>query len=187
MRKTIALLLSLLLAFGLFAPGLAESAAIISGLKDTVDEFFRLKDYQFDYDAQRESYKGEFSMDSALGSCEVYVYLYDDMISCTADVYNLKVPEAYRDNMAIFLTLANSNLYYANLFMIYEAGHVYTRSYIYVESVMPSVDEVNTLIQQAVVSLDEWGDGIVKVLTGADPHQTYQEIQAAQQNQSNSF
>lgn len=187
MKKVIALLLSLLLSLGLVAPVMAEPDPVIASLKDVVDEYLKNEGYRFEYSAEKERYIGEFNLDSALGSCKVYIYLYDDMVSCTADITTLTVPKAYRDNMAIFLTLANGELYYAHLRMIYEEGYVHSRSAIFVESVLPSTKEIGTLVQSALWSLDEWGNGIVRVLTGADPHQTFQEVLAEGKKESNSF
>ena len=176
MKRTIALLLSLILTLGLFAPALASSSGVIGQLKSIVDQYIDLQDYDFDFDAEKERYVGDFGLDSALNSCKVYVFLYDDMVSCSADLSGLTVPEAYRDNMAIFLTLANNELYYAHLRMDYEQGHVYARSAVFVESVLPGTDEISTLVQSPLWALDEWGDGILKVLAGVDPHQVFSDM-----------
>lgn len=186
MRKiwTLALALMMLLALGL--PAAAEDAGNmaaeapgpeekIRALADLTRQYLDRENLTgYEYFEEDAYYEGTCILDSVLGQCSVYVEIYDDMITVTA-VPGIKVPEKYRDSMAAFLTLANQRKFYSHFLMDYEDGEVSSRSVQLVEEVFPSLSEIDTLFYMPIVALDEYGSGIIKVISGADPQQAFLE------------
>lgn len=178
-KRLTALVLCLTLAMSLGAIALGEEAQKqqkIDRLTQLVQDYIAQEGYQnVTHDAQRNRFSSDFELDSALGECSLYVHIYDDMLAVRA-VPPLSVPESYRDNMARFLTLANMEEYYSYFQMDYQTGAVICRSYILVEEVFPSLEEIHVAHYMNVLTLDAWGNGIARVAGGADPLATFEEI-----------
>lgn len=139
----------------------------------------------FKYDSDKEQFVGKFELESVLGQCDVYIDIYDDMVAVNA-VPSLRVPAEYRANMAVFLNMANYREYYSYFRMDPESGYVYSRNMQLVEKAFPTTEEIDVLITMAVLTLEEYGNGINKVATGVDPVETFtatlEEIKASRAN-----
>lgn len=177
--KKRALALILILSLLLSLPALAfEREAVIPELKNIVEAHLNTKGFRYDYSAESERFKLEFGLDSSLGTSNVYIYLYDDMLSVTAYM-PISVPKENREKMATLLILINSGIYYSQLRMDFEDGEVSARSCQLIESVLPGTPEVAVLLNQPIFDLDDYGDALAKVaLTGADPYEAYAEAEA---------
>lgn len=187
MKKALAILLLLCLLLSSL-PALAASSMSekekIAHLKEIVQSYLDSKSLPYSYDAEAETFDLRYTLDSTLGSCDVNLYLYDDMLSITA-IPSLRVPDSNKDKTAIYLTLANDNIYYAQFRMNYENGRVSCRNAQVIEDVFPSESEVDLLLNMAVYTLDKYGDGLNKVAQlGYDPHAAFQETLQADASNS---
>jgi hypothetical protein len=176
MKRCMVLLVAMLLLVG-GVPAMGEAsdqAQMIDRLTQVVEEMLQEEGYLYTYDAEDECFDLEFSLDSALTSTSVTIYIYDDMVSVVADSPLTVAPE-YRDNMAKFLTLVNSGIYYGQFRMNYETGRVSCRSYQIVEEVVPGPREISVLLAMPVDYMGSYGDGIAQIsVSGADPDAAYQ-------------
>ena len=75
--------------------------------------------------------------------------------------------------MAIFLTLVNSEIYYAQFRMDYETGQISCRSAQIIESVVPGPEEIITLLEMPVFYMSRFGDAIARVALGGDPFEAF--------------
>lgn len=174
-KRIVALLAALLMVLTMFqASAEMTKDEKIAAITEVVKAYIAGEGFNFDYDDENDLFEGTFTLDSALGECDVTVFVYDDMVSVTA-APSLRVPAENRDNAAIFLTLANYDEYYAQFRMNYEDGNVATRMAHLVENVIPTTAEIDTLMMMTILALDDYGNGLNKVALGADPHETYAE------------
>lgn len=181
-KRLIAMLLCLVMVWAAALPAMgAELTTDLSNeqrvgkLAELFRSFIAEKQFKsYDYDEEQERFSGKFSLDSALGECTVFAYIYYDMLSIRAWAA-VKVPAGKRDNMAKFLTMANNEVYYSHFLMDYETGEVSSRGVQLIEEVFPTLAEIDVLHAMAVQNLDDWGNGIARVATGADPVATFEE------------
>lgn len=186
MKRAWTLLIALMLALSFGVTAFAQQAAEtpseglsaeekIQKLAELTQQYLDSENYtSYEYFDKDAYFMGTHNLKSALGQCNVFVDVYEDMLAVVA-VPGIKVPEEHRANMAIFLTLANYHEYYSYFRMDYDDGEISSRSAQLVEETLPSLSEIDVLHYMPVLTLDEYGSGIVKVIGGADPHQAYQE------------
>ena len=172
MKKLMSILALAALLLALTAPALASDQAMIDHLVQVVEAALVEGEYVYDYDAEYEAFELEFNLDSSLKSTEVTLFVYDDMVSVSAAL-PLAVAEEHRDRMAVFLTLINSQIYYAQLRMDYEDGEVTCRSAQLVETVIPGAEEIYVLLEMPVAYMGIYADGIARVALGGDPFEAF--------------
>ncbi len=131
--------------------------------------------YHLSYDSENKWYSGNFSLKSTLGSCEVTVYVFEDMVTVTAQP-SLVVPKENIASMALFQTMVNNWLFYSHFNMDVEKGKIETRSSQIIENVFPTEDEIDTIFSEAILTLDEYGDYLNLVALGSDPYEIYASI-----------
>ncbi|NLD34070.1 MAG: hypothetical protein GX653_04090 [Clostridiales bacterium] len=180
-KRVLALLAALVMVLSLAPSSFAGELTAeqkIEQLVSTVQTFIDDREYTtFKFNGDKNQFTGAFTLDSVLGEADVYVYIYDDMVAVDATPA-LRVPEEYRDNIAIFLTLANFVESYAYFQFSYESGYIYSHNMQLVESAFPTTDEIHVLIHEPIHALDKYGNGISKVANGADPVETYNALRA---------
>lgn len=178
LKRSATLLLCLLLTMSLLLPVMGEELSRdqrIRKLASIFREYIAESQYKgYEYDENKHRFSAIFDLDSALSQCDVITFIYYDQLAVRARP-RLQVPEKYRDNVAIFITKANNELYYAQLLLDYEDGYISCRGMQSVEAVFPSTEEIGVVHGMAIHSLDEWGNGLVRVAAGADPHITFEE------------
>lgn len=186
MQKRVLALLAALILVITALPAMAQEltdAQKIEQLANTVQVYIDDNNYTtFKYDSDKEQFTGLFELESTLGQCDVLIDIYYDMVAVNA-VPSLRVPEEYRANMAVFLNLANYNEYYSYFRMDADSGLVYSRGMQLVEKAFPTTEEIDILMTMAVLTLEDYGNGINRVATGADPLESFntslQEIEAS--------
>lgn len=183
MKKLLALLLILCLSLSMglsLAEDDAKKAEKIKTLKAVVDSYMAKEGFKsVKYDEERELYSLAFNLDKGFKAADVTIYLYDDMISVSAEPQGLVVPEELRNKMAVFLTLANDACFYAQFRMTYEDGWVRSRSYQVIENVFPGEEEIDTLINVCLWDLEDFGEGIMKLSepgNALDPHAMFNKL-----------
>lgn len=179
MKKWIALLLALCLLLSLNL-ALAESTpgSIEDQLADIVRSALEQEELDYEYDAANQTFDLSFQLDSALGSADVTIYLYDDMVSVSVDC-PLSFRSEYFEKAAIFTTLANNEIYYAQFRVDMDYNWISCRSCNVIEGVLPSESEIATLLYMPLIYMDNYGDGIASICTqGADPYQAFEACQA---------
>lgn len=173
MRKMISLFLVLCLSLWV-ASAMAESvtdtqAKLIDIVKSALDR----EELTYEYDESDQTFALSFDLDCALGSADVTIFTYDDMVSVVADSPIKVKPEVF-EKAAVFTTLVNCEMYYAQFRIDKESGWLSCRSCNVIESVLPSEDEIVTLLYVTLWGMEDFGDGIVAVCTmGADPYDAY--------------
>lgn len=187
MKKALSVLLLLSLIVtsvsALAESGMSEKEKI-AHLKEIVQNCLDSQSLKYTYDAELETFDLRYTLDSTLGSCDVSLFLYDDMLSVSASP-GLRVPDKNKDRTAVYITLANDNSFYAQLRMNYEKGLVSCRSAQVIEEVFPSEAEVDVLLSMALYTLDKYGDGLNKVAQlGVNPHEAFQETLQADTSNS---
>lgn len=179
MKKWIISLLVLCLVFSMNV-ALAESVPrpIEDQLADIVKSALEQEKLGYEYDAINQTFALQFDLDSTLGTVDVTVYLYDDMVSVSVDC-PLRVKPEHFEKAAIFTTLANNEMYYAQFRVDRDYNWISCRSCNVIESVPPSENEIVTLLYMPVFAMDDYGDGLASICTlGADPYQAFASCQA---------
>lgn len=179
MKKWIIALITLCLAF-LMNAALAECVPrpIEYQLADIVKSALEREELSYEYDERKQTFALQFDLDSMLGTVNVTVYLYDDMVSVSVDC-PLRVKPEHFEKAAIFTMLANNEMYYAQFRVDRDYNWISCRSCNVIESVPPSENEIVTLLYMPVIAMDDYGDGIASICTlGADPYQAFASCQA---------
>ncbi|MGN0745187.1 MAG: hypothetical protein ACI4ML_00780 [Aristaeellaceae bacterium] len=175
MRKFLAVLLAIcmLMAFG---GALAEDT--VSLLEQTVRSALDSAYIAYEYDEENQWFDLSFELDSALEGADVTIFLYDDML-CVSAYSPLQVTDEAFESMAIFTTLANSQIFYGHFTINYSYGVLSCDSCNVIESVLPSEDEVLTLVYMPVKYMDAFGAGIAAVCAeGANPYDAFEACRA---------
>ena len=168
MKKLTLILVAAMLLFNIGAASLATEQEMIDHLVGVVEEALKAGGYDYTYDPEYECFELEFSLQSTVKSTDVTIYVYDDMISVSAE-FPLALANEHRDRMAVFLTLINSEIYYAQFRMDYETAQITCRSAQIIESVIPGSEEIFTLVEMPVFYMNRFGDAIARVALGGDP------------------
>lgn len=173
---SVLLLLSLIMtSVSAFAESGMSEKEKIAHLKEIVQNYLDSQSLKYTYDAELETFDLSYSLESTLGSCDVSLFLYDDMLSVSASP-SLRVPDKNKDQVAVYITLANDNTFYAQFRMDYESGLLSCRNAQVIEDVFPSAAEVDVLLNMALYTLDQYGNGLNKVAQlGFDPHEAFAE------------
>ena len=180
MKKIIAVLIVLSLTLCMLPIALADSveANIIDQLYNVVREYLDGEGYTYEYHDDAQAFTLDFGLDCALDTVSVTIYLYDDMVSVSVDSPLQIANEAF-ESAAIFTTLANNDIFYAQFRIDYESGYLTCRSCQMIESVVPGVEEINTLFVMPLVYMEDYGDGIAQISAGGDPYEAYNASLAA--------
>ena len=176
MNKLTVLALMLCLLLSVLA---AAEAGVEDRLALIVQSALEEDGLAYDYDAENGWFELSFSLDCALGEADVIIFLFDDMVSVHADC-PLKVASKHFEQAAVFTTLANDREYYAQFRIDPEYGILTSRSCNVIESVLPTREEIKTLLYAPLIIMEDYGDGIAAVLTtDADPYDTFAACRAA--------
>ncbi len=154
----------------------AQGAVAVDELKQVVDSYLDDCGYNYTYNEEKENYKMSFSIGSTLGKTDVYMYLYDDMVSVIADC-PLYFKEDQFEKVAIFTTLANNDMYYGQFRVDKDYGMISCRNFNVLDSVLPGKEEIGTLLSNVVDYMEYYGDGLAAIcVSNADPYETYESI-----------
>ena len=179
MKKTIAFLLIALLTLS-FSAALADSVPMSKEdqMVGLVKSFLDKNEYPYEYDDY--TVETQFAINNTMEYANVMVYIYDDMLSVSVDAPVWGTEEIF-ENMAIFSTLVNSEIYYAQFRVTRDEGQVYIscRSCNLVEDVVPGENELYYLLSEPLLYMEAYGDGICAVIDGGDPYEAFEICQAA--------
>ena len=150
---------------------------VVPRLKALVESYLKSEAYGFNYSDEYECFEMGFEMDEGPDSCDVDIYLYDDMLSVTAcPAY--RVPAENRDKAAILLNLLNNLSDYTQLYLDNDKGDIICRSCQLIESVLPGQPEVEVLLGVVLDDLNRYDKALQTVaFTGADPHLVFAQEQ----------
>jgi hypothetical protein len=143
-----------------------------------VQSYIDEQGFHLSYDEENQWFSGGSSLDSVLESCEVTVYIFEDMVAVAAEP-DLAVPEENMANMALFQAMINNNLFYSHFNFDVEWGGIESFTSLIAENSFPTAAEIEMLISDAVLTLNKYGDYLNQVALGADPYETYQAHQTA--------
>ncbi len=159
----------------------AQAAVQVEDLKQIVDSCLEENGYNYEYNEDSERYDLIFSLDNNLEKTEVSIFLYDDMVSVTADS-PLSFSDDQFENVAVFTTLVNNDIFYGQFRVDKESNRLSCRTCNLIENELPDAAVIDTLLYEAVYYLDYYGDGIAAVCAAeADPYEAYEEIIAGEQ------
>ena len=179
MKKTIAFLLIALLTLS-FSAALADSVPMSKEdqMVALVKSFLEENEFPYEYDDY--TVETQFAINNTMEYANVMIYIYDDMLSVSVDA-PVWGTEGIFENMAIFTTLVNSEIYYAQFRVTRDEGQVYIscRSCNLVEDVVPGENELYYLLSEPLLYMEAYGDGICAVIDGGDPYEAFEICQAA--------
>ncbi len=164
MKRLASLALVMCLLLSLSAQAL-EREAVPDMLMQMAEDYMTEKGYTYTTSPEQKRILASFRLNNTLESCEVYIRCFDDMLRVT--VYpSVEAPQKQRDEMAKLLVLINYEISYAAFHMDYEDGEISCIAFQYVEGVLPTVDELDVMVQQPLFYLEDYGDAIVQVANG---------------------
>ena len=179
MKKTIAFLLIALLTLS-FSAALADSVPMSKEdqMVGLVKSFLEENEFPYEYDDY--TFTVPFAAENSMEYIYMTVYIYDDMLAVSADAPVLGTGAVF-ENMAVFTTLANNEIYYAQFRVELDADKVYgsCRSCNLVEDVIPGENELFYLFAMPQSYMEDYGDGILAVLDGGDPYEAFEAGRAA--------
>ena len=180
MKKTIAFLLALLMLLTLADAALASSVPMDKEdqMVGLVKSFLEENEFPYEYDDY--TFTVPFAVENSMEYVYMTVYIYDDMLAVSADAPVQGTGDIF-EKMAVFTTLANNEIYYAQFRVELDADKVYVscRSCNLVEDVIPGENELFFLFAMPHRYMEEYGDGILAVLNGGDPYEAFEACQAA--------
>ena len=177
MKKIIVFLLTALLMFSAaFADSVPTSKE--DQMASLVKNFLEENEFPYEYDDY--TFTVPFSVDNSMEYAFITVYIYDDMLSVSVDAPIHGTREVF-EKMAVFTTLVNNEIYYAQFRLDLDGDEFYIscRSCNLVEDVLPGENELFYLFAMPHSYMEDYGDGIVAVLSGGDPYEALETCQAA--------
>lgn len=179
MKKTIAFLLALLMTLSL-STAFADSVPMSKEdqMVGLVKIFLEENEFPYEYDDY--TFTVPFAVDNSMEYVYITIYIYGDMLAVSADAPVEGTGEVF-EKMAVFVALANNEIYYAQFRVELDADKVYVscRSCNLVEDVIPGENELFYLFAMPQSYMEDYGDGILAVLDGGDPYEAFEACQAA--------
>lgn len=139
-----------------------------------------LEENEFPYEYDDYTFTVPFSVDNSMEYAFITVYIYDDMLSVSVDAPIHGTRDVF-EKMAVFTTLVNNEIYYAQFRLDLDGDEFYIscRSCNLVEDVLPGENELFYLFAMPHSYMEDYGDGIVAVLSGGDPYEAFETCQTA--------
>ena len=179
MKKTIAFLLIALLTLS-FSAALADSVPMSKEdqMVGLVKSFLEENEFPYEYDDY--TFTVPFAVENSMEYVYMTVYIYDDMLAVSADAPVQGTGDVF-EKMAVFTTLVNNEIYYAQFRVDLDEDEVYVscRSCNLVEDVVPGENELYYLLSEPLLYMEAYGDGICAVIDGGDPYEAFEICQAA--------
>mgnify|MGYP001026215622 FL=1 len=173
MKKTLSLLLALLLSLSVFTVS-AQAEFTEDQVAQLVMDYLDFESYEYDYNPDTNVFSLYFSLDCALEYVDVSIYAFDDMILFEAES-PIEFTDELFENAAIFTTLANSGMYYAHFVADRDFQVISCRNFQLIESELPGAAEIETLLSRLLSNMETYGAGIVAVCRdGADPYDAFE-------------
>ena len=167
MKKIIVFLLTALLMFSVaFADSVPTSKE--DQMASLVKNF--LEENEFPYEYGDYTFTVPFSVDNSMEYAFITVYIYDDMLSVSVDAPIHGTREVF-EKMAVFTQF--------RLDLDGDEFYISCRSCNLVEDVLPGENELFYLFAMPHSYMEDYGDGIVAVLSGGDPYEAFETCQAA--------
>ena len=177
MKKIIVFLLAALLMLSVaFADSVPMSKE--DQMANLVKNFLEENEFPYEYDDY--IFTVPFAVDNSMEYVYITIYIYGDMLAVSADAPVEGTGEVF-EKMAVFVALANNEIYYAQFRVELDADKVYVscRSCNLVEDVIPGENELFYLFAMPQSYMEDYGDGILAVLDGGDPYEAFEACQAA--------
>lgn len=152
-----------------------DADAVIQSLKDIVKQYLDREKLDYEYDPDYEAFLLYYQGGYSFGDLFCTIFLYDDLVSVSLTPVGWSIPEKSRDKVAIFTTLVNFNSFYAFLILDYMDGEIETRSTHLVETGLPTVAEIETIVTTTVSMLLDYGKALNAIVyENQDPFEVYQ-------------
>jgi hypothetical protein len=136
-----------------------------------------MKSQNWKYTVDGDVVRLNLSINSQLGSCHVIAAAGEKEIQCYAICPVKAKPEHYA-NVVEFITRANYGLKLGNFEFDYRDGEVRYHSCLRSTEGMPSLNEVEFVVDVTFMMMQKYGDGLVKNLMGfGDPEKDIAEME----------
>lgn len=150
------------------------SRARVQTLKETLEDHLESWGYTFTFDDENVGFNLNFTLREGFEAAQVIVRLYYDMITVSAYPRDFTVPESSRDQMAYYTAMANLDNYYGFLIMDYETGDIFVRTTHVVEQAIPSEEDFDVLLHEAMNILERHGENLKGIaFNDLDPYEAY--------------
>ena len=145
-------------------------------IKDAVENFLRKDDWNFKTNTERGIIEMGINLKSKLHKADIYINLKENSF-CVDTVLRVGADKDSRANIAEFITRANYGLTHGHFEMDYSDGEIRYHSSHYCGDTSPSYEQVENTIYVNVVTVDRYGDALLKVLYGfATPEDAVDEV-----------
>mgnify|MGYP007060498622 CR=1 FL=1 len=144
-----------------------------------VKSFLDKNEYPYEYATIR--LKTQFwPINNTMEYANVMIYIYDDMLSVSVDA-PVSGTEDIFENMAIFTTLVNSEIYYAQFRVTRDEDRFISPAgrAIWWKMWFPAKTSFYYLLSEPLLYMEAYGDGICAVIDGGDPYEAFEICQAA--------
>ncbi len=175
MKKIMAVFLAMAITMAI---GSSLAAVDINELRTVTEDFLKTENLNYDYDSEFDCFELTFNVDSTLTTVEATIYVYDDMVSVSVEC-PIRIPENKMENIAVFTTLVNNDIYYGQFRLDMNSGILRNRASNVIETVMPGADEIGVLLTMPIDYMDKYGDAIAAICsTDLDPYTAYEQVTA---------
>ena len=145
MKRLLSVILVLALLMLLTLAGAALASSVPMDKEDQMVGLVKsfLEENEFPYEYDDYTFTVPFAVENSMEYVYMTVYIYDDMLAVSADAPVQGTGDIF-EKMAVFTTLANNEIYYAQFRVELDADKVYVscRSCNLVEDVIPGENEL---------------------------------------------
>lgn len=142
-----------------------SSASYSTNVSNSVLDYFKSKNFDFDFDPEKGIITTAFPTDSKLGSVDIRIrFLADGYISHATAKIN--ADEASRDKVAEYLMRANYGLRMGNFEMDFRDGEIRFKSFCRSGDTVLNDDQITDSFILPIVQFDTYGDNLLAVLFG---------------------
>ena len=155
-----------------------SSASYSTRVANSVLDYFKSKNFDFDFDADKGILTTAFPTDSKIGQIDMRIrFLADGYISHSTARVN--ADEASRDKVAEYLCRANYGLRIGNFEMDFRDGEIRFKSFCRSGDVALNEEQITDSFILPIVQFDTYGDDLLAVLFGMkEPEQAIQDAES---------
>lgn len=155
-----------------------SAASYSTRVANSLLDYFKSKNFDFDFDSDKGILKTSFPTDSKIGQIDIRIrFLADGYISHA--IARISADEASRDKVAEYLTRANYGLRIGNFEMDFRDGEIRFKAFCRSGDVALDEDQITDSFILPIVQFDTYGDNLLAVLFGMkEPEQAIQDAES---------
>ena len=145
-------------------------------LKKTIEY---LKSQNWRYSVEEDTIRFSLSLKSKISSCSMEIHVFEYGILARG-LCPLKATKDVYGNVVEYLTRANYGLKWGGFEFDYHDGEICFRDFLTAKEGVPSLKDIERIVDTPSMMMQRYGDGLVKSLMGfGDPER---DIEAAEEN-----